>query len=504
MKTSVARMIKRTEWYRQGGAAVMWYVSPPWSIFTSLTVFGKRIPVTFRNMIGHNAKDFFTMYWTVPSMHRVAKFYIKKQLADASFIKRLRSNWNRTIIPQLDRMINEIRSTDLRLLSEHEHTKLSRRFVAQYRLAWSESIFHDAFDLVATELIRSEYLENKNRVSQTCLELLFAPTEPLVMQQEQFELARLAQTAAHNRQLARRIQINAWKGLHTAFPKFFACVIQHQQRYFWMFNDYEHVVDIPTAAFMRRIRRLLQHSFDLRCDLKCIESIRRSTSKKDRLMRALKLTPRQKALISLLTTIQIWRDERKAMSQRAHTVMRQFGKECMRRGGLPERELRCAFYWDWDKVLHPTAAFRKELRLRTNGVVHRIEGATRRTIAIGPICDSYKRLLDERIQKNDLRGMPAYTGIVRGKARIILNQVDFPKFKIGDVLITPNTRPEYIQIMKKASAIVTEEGGITSHAAIVSRELRIPAIVGVQGVLEAFNNGDLIEVDATKGTVLKV
>lgn len=58
--------------------------------------------------------------------------------------------------------------------------------------------------------------------------------------------------------------------------------------------------------------------------------------------------------------------------------------------------------------------------------------------------------------------------------------------------------------MKLASAIITEEGGVTSHAAIVSRELGTPAIVGVQGATIGLRNGDQVEVDATKGVVRKL
>lgn len=59
-------------------------------------------------------------------------------------------------------------------------------------------------------------------------------------------------------------------------------------------------------------------------------------------------------------------------------------------------------------------------------------------------------------------------------------------------------------LCKIVGAIVTEEGGITSHAAIVSRELKIPSVVGVQGVLDVTKDGDLVEVDANEGIVRKL
>lgn len=74
----------------------------------------------------------------------------------------------------------------------------------------------------------------------------------------------------------------------------------------------------------------------------------------------------------------------------------------------------------------------------------------------------------------------------------------------GNILVAPNTRPEYLPVMKIAGAIITEEGGITCHAAIVSRELEIPAVVGAQGAIGLLKDGDRVEVNAEKGVVRKV
>ena len=63
------------------------------------------------------------------------------------------------------------------------------------------------------------------------------------------------------------------------------------------------------------------------------------------------------------------------------------------------------------------------------------------------------------------------------------------------------TRPEFVQAMKKAVAVVTDEGGITCHAAIVSRELNIPCIIGTKIATQVLNNGDLVEVNANHGIV---
>jgi len=63
------------------------------------------------------------------------------------------------------------------------------------------------------------------------------------------------------------------------------------------------------------------------------------------------------------------------------------------------------------------------------------------------------------------------------------------------------TRPEYVPLMKKALAIVTDEGGITSHAAIVSRELNVPCVIGTRNATRTIKSGDEIEIDLEKGVV---
>lgn len=76
--------------------------------------------------------------------------------------------------------------------------------------------------------------------------------------------------------------------------------------------------------------------------------------------------------------------------------------------------------------------------------------------------------------------------------------------KDGDVLISTATTPSIVSAMKKAAAIVTDEGGLTCHAAIVSRELKIPCIIGTKIATKVFKDGDRVEVDATKGIVRKL
>ena len=95
-------------------------------------------------------------------------------------------------------------------------------------------------------------------------------------------------------------------------------------------------------------------------------------------------------------------------------------------------------------------------------------------------------------------------GVIRAPVKIIFNTEEIKQFRSGAILVTPMTSPEYLSAMKTAAAIITDEGGITSHAAIVSRELGIPCIIGTKIATKVFKDGDMVEVDAEKGIVKKL
>lgn len=100
-----------------------------------------------------------------------------------------------------------------------------------------------------------------------------------------------------------------------------------------------------------------------------------------------------------------------------------------------------------------------------------------------------------------LKGTPACKGIVSGTARIVLSASEQDKIQPGDILITNMTTPDFLPSMKRAAAFVTDEGGITCHAAIVAREMKKPCVIGTKTATVSFKDGDRITVDANTGTV---
>lgn len=116
----------------------------------------------------------------------------------------------------------------------------------------------------------------------------------------------------------------------------------------------------------------------------------------------------------------------------------------------------------------------------------------------------YKLLKKVEIKSEEIKGRSACQGSVTGYVKVVKSLKDLSEFEEGYILVAEKTEPSYVMTMKKATAIVTDIGGITSHAAIVSREYNIPCIVATENATKRLKDGDYIKVDAYNGVVEKL
>ncbi|RJP61756.1 MAG: hypothetical protein C4543_02950 [Ignavibacteriales bacterium] len=115
-----------------------------------------------------------------------------------------------------------------------------------------------------------------------------------------------------------------------------------------------------------------------------------------------------------------------------------------------------------------------------------------------------KKFMPDASGLDSVKGTIANKGKVRGIVKIIHEPKDFNKFKEGDILVAKMTSVDFIPIMKHAAAFVTNEGGLACHAAIVSREMNVPCVIGTKVATEVFKDGDMVEVDADMGLVKRI
>lgn len=217
------------------------------------------------------------------------------------------------------------------------------------------------------------------------------------------------------------------------------------------------------------------------------------------------LSAKEKMLVQYVQAVMEIRDWRKDPIAQAQTVLGNICREMLSRS-------------DIDQTLAPYL-LPQELSLGTNWMIENKDQITKRQmgmVAFRGVDGAYEISLDDISAaaddvsslvlkqdrpENEIRGQIGSKGLVRGIAKIIKDASFADNFNKGDILITGMTRPEFVPLMKKAGGIVTDEGGITCHAAIVSRELNIPCIIGTKVATHLIKDGNMIEVDADRGIV---
>jgi phosphohistidine swiveling domain-containing protein len=126
----------------------------------------------------------------------------------------------------------------------------------------------------------------------------------------------------------------------------------------------------------------------------------------------------------------------------------------------------------------------------------------KKTIVTGPMVNEIETMLTAK--KEVIQGNIAYSGRVSGRVRLIYDITENLEFNTGEILVTKMTDPQFLPLMRKSAAIVTDAGGILCHAAIVARELKKPCIIGTEVATKMLKDGDFVEVDANTGIVRKI
>ena len=115
--------------------------------------------------------------------------------------------------------------------------------------------------------------------------------------------------------------------------------------------------------------------------------------------------------------------------------------------------------------------------------------------------ESLREVLTRPEEGEVLKGTGVYPGEVRGSVKVVADISEIDKVRPGDILVTTMTTPEMHRAIESAAGIITDEGGITCHAAIVSRELQIPCVIGTSNATRLLHDGDVVHLDSKKGIV---
>lgn len=286
----------------------------------------------------------------------------------------------------------------------------------------------------------------------------------------------------------------------SAYQKLPKILHRHRKIWGWAFTNYGSE-RLPTSREL--LKRTQQIANNLGKELLAMKLNSKKRKQKEKLLDSLQLEARR--VVDLLDIITELRDQRKALWLKISLDLKIWLKKVSH---LHFSDLDL-IWLTWEEQCRLNSSnlkiFAKIINQRKEGciVLYGYSGEANR-ILIGEDVQKAKNILLKQEKKEELFGISASRGKIVGKIRNIRSNNDFNKFKKGEILISSHTTPDYVSIMKKASAILTERGGITSHAAIISRELKKPCIVGIQGIFNNFFDGQKVEVDANRGIVRKL
>ena len=198
-----------------------------------------------------------------------------------------------------------------------------------------------------------------------------------------------------------------------------------------------------------------------------------------------------------------YHDLRKEMQVRTVYAGYLLMAEAARRLKVSKDDLEWLTHQEVQEILRGGKIDEEEIARRKEAV---LELVTKKGIKIWSgkaALEKHQKEIPEKIENVfEFKGMGISRGIVRAKVKVCSGAEEaLKKIKKGDILVCGMTLPDYVLAMKRAGAIITDEGGITCHAAIISRELGIPCVVGTKVATRVLKDGDLVEVDAEKGVV---
>jgi phosphohistidine swiveling domain-containing protein len=240
---------------------------------------------------------------------------------------------------------------------------------------------------------------------------------------------------------------------------------------------------------------------------KLLRSKKNKRTKRDSITSQLQLPANIQKLVVAIRKLSYLQELKKSAQTRSHPLLQTAViPEIARRLGLTPGLLH---YMDKVEIRRcllknaVSAAFKKELTQRIGCSVHIIRNMKSKWL-LGNEAQQFVKINNLNIATADtqkINGTTASKGFAKGTVKICRLSTEISKVNKGDILVTAMTTPDFVPAMRKSGAIITDEGGLTSHAAIISRELNIPCIIGTKIATKVLKDGDVVEVDANKGIV---
>ena len=429
----------------------------------------------------------------MPGSHEKISHLITPKVIDnlrwvKQFFKKIYQN-SAQLLNQADRAFK----TDLTKKNGKElltfYQSYNQKFKQMYLYGWLpnaveglESIFSDKLEFVLANKLKK--LNKSDKIGEY-FSILTTPAKDSEREREQKDFLKLLSGAKKGKDLANRLK-------------------SHQAKYCWLQYNYDGPA-LSLNYFINQAKQYSKVNPDVQLE-KIIRQKKELVGKQRLFIEELKLSDRDEYLFWLGRQFAFIKNYRKDILYKSYYPNDRLLKEIGRRLGLSVRQVKHILPQEMPKILLGGKVDSNLLNQRIKYSVLFYGPKTPKVFVGGQAKKIIKqRVGEEKVETktSELKGQVAFSGRAKGKVKIVNAVGDMIGFKKGQILVSGKTNPNLIAAMKRAAAIVTDQGGLTSHAAIVSRELKIPCVVGTKIATEVLKNGDQVEVDANQGIVRK-
>jgi len=367
-------------------------------------------------------------------------------------------------------------------------------------IPFSDHVYHNKFEKIIGDVKKAKEV----------FSILTLPSEISFVTQERIELLGMILKFLSSRRerevLASMSNADYLAKIKFENPDFLEALEKHQEKYHWMQNSYGQHVYLTLNNFLEFLKEILKESSleQIKEELKKISNRDEMSSKQEQILKELGLPEQVKKEIEYMKNISLLQDKRKRIILMMLHQYYRFLEEFSERARLEVAVLGYASTDEIPKILENNFNIDLLKKRKEKGIFVAQTGG-RFSKFIENEAEELKRLIFKEQTEilESIHGNVASRGdeaIVTGKIKIVLNPRK-ESIEEDEILVTSMTRPEFVPLMRKARAIITNEGGITSHAAIVAREMNKPCIIGTKNATEVLKNGDEVELRMNHGVV---
>jgi phosphohistidine swiveling domain-containing protein len=425
--------------------------------------------------------DYVHWYWNDNDLTRLREIFFRRFLKDKNYLCKLQKAWV-VGLKRFDLVIREANRAHLPQLSDEELSGLYSKFYKAYVEEFTYFMaLGDAISMHADRYIVPEFEKVLGKNFSQVFPQLVSTTHVSFLEQEERDRGKLMEIFRKTGEAPQKL------------------LEAHAAKYFYITNNYAKAIYLTGNDFLKMMSDDLKDKIAKKVERDGKEKIK----KRAELIKKYRLSQWHKSLLYVLDEFFGIQDTRKKYVLISNYYQFRFLQELERRSGISLDLLKYSIYPEFKEILKRRVnkkIFEERKRgcacIQTPGSYEIITGKQVRNLL--------NYFIEIQKGAGELRGIVASRGKKKGRVKIILKVHDVVNMEDGDILVASMTRPEMVPAMKRAGAIVTDEGGLTCHAAIVSRELKIPCIIGTKIATKVLKDGDLVEVDAEKGIIKKV